>query len=90
MEDLSELKVLVGEKVQSHLDRTQRDLSTLIAIATHISSIRSLDSLQWQLLGMIFDVLPADRGAFLFVPSLATTSLQSPGIVATGQPSLSW
>ena len=65
LEDLSELKVLVGEKVQSHLDRTQRDLSTLIAIATHISSIRSLDSLQWQLLGMIFDVLPADRGAFL-------------------------
>ena len=65
LEELSELKVLVGAKVQSHLDRTQRDLSTLIAIATHISSIRSLDSLQWQLLGMIFDVLPADRGAFL-------------------------
>ena len=65
LEELSELKVLVGAKVQSRLDRTQRDLSTLIAIATHISSIRSLDSLQWQLLGMIFDVLPADRGAFL-------------------------
>ncbi len=65
LEELSELKVLVGTKVQSHLDRTERDLSTLIAIATHISSIRSLDSLQWQLLGMIFDVLPADRGAFL-------------------------
>ena len=65
LEELSELKVLVGTKAQSQLDRTERNLSTLIAIATHISSIRSLDSLQWQLLGMIFDVLPADRGAFL-------------------------
>ena len=65
LEELSELKVLLDAKGQSHLDRTERNLSALIAIATHISSIRSLDSLQWQLLGMIFDVLPADRGAFL-------------------------
>ena len=65
VQDLPELQVRESVKVQSRLDRTERDLSTLIAIATHVSSIRNLDSLQWQLLGMIFDVLPADRGAFL-------------------------
>jgi transcriptional regulator with GAF, ATPase, and Fis domain len=64
LQDLPELKIS-DSNVQSRLDRTERDLSTLIAIATHVSSIHSLDSLQWQLLGMIFDVLPADRGAFL-------------------------
>src|SRR6185369_9788038 len=65
LDEMPELKVVAGAKAQVRLDRTERDLSTLIAIATHISSIHSLDSLQWQLLGMIFDVLPADRGAFL-------------------------
>jgi transcriptional regulator with GAF, ATPase, and Fis domain len=65
LDDLPELQIRADAKVQSRLNRTERDLSTLIAIATHISSIHNLDSLQWQLLGMIFDILPADRGAFL-------------------------
>ncbi len=65
LDELPELRIRADAKVQSRLNRTERDLSTLIAIATHISAIHSLDSLQWQLLGMIFDVLPADRGAFL-------------------------
>ena len=37
-------------------ERTARDLQTLLKIATAIGSIRNLESLQWQLLGMIFDV----------------------------------
>ncbi len=77
LEDLPELRVRPDSRVQARLNRTERDLSTLITIATHVSSIRNLDSLQWQLLGMIFDVLPADRGAFLLCsnPGDAFTSV---------------
>src|SRR5450755_2487501 len=46
-------------------ERTERDLQTLLKIATAIGSIRNVESLQWQLLGMIFDVVPAERGAIL-------------------------
>src|SRR6202040_121989 len=46
-------------------ERTARDLQTLLKISTAIGSIRNVESLQWQLLGMIFDVIPAERGAIL-------------------------
>jgi transcriptional regulator with GAF, ATPase, and Fis domain len=46
-------------------ERTARDLQTLVKISTAIGSIRDVESLQWQLLGMIFDVVPAERGAIL-------------------------
>src|SRR5271165_6064493 len=46
-------------------ERTARDLQTLLKIATAVGSIRNVESLQWQLLGMIFDVVPAERGAIL-------------------------
>ena len=46
-------------------ERTARDLQTLVKISTAIGSIRNVESLQWQLLGMIFDVVPAERGAIL-------------------------
>ena len=45
--------------------RLARALSTLVKISTAIGSIRDVESLQWQLLGMIFDVIPAERGAIL-------------------------
>jgi Nif-specific regulatory protein len=45
--------------------RLDRALSTLLKISTAIGSIRDVESLQWQLLGMIFDVIPAERGAIL-------------------------
>jgi len=45
--------------------RLDRALSTLLKISTAIGSIRDAESLQWQLLGMIFDVIPAERGAIL-------------------------
>jgi transcriptional regulator with GAF, ATPase, and Fis domain len=44
-------------------ERTARDLQTLVKISTAIGSIRDVESLQWQLLGMIFDVVPGERGA---------------------------
>ena len=46
-------------------NRLVRDLNTLLEISKHISKLRESESLAWQLLGMIFDVVPADRGAFL-------------------------
>jgi transcriptional regulator with GAF, ATPase, and Fis domain len=45
--------------------RVTRDLNSLLKIATHIGGIRDQEALDWQLLGMIFDVVPADRGAIL-------------------------
>jgi transcriptional regulator with GAF, ATPase, and Fis domain len=45
--------------------RMARDLSCLLTIATGIGQIHERESLEWQLLGMIFDVVPADRAAIL-------------------------
>jgi Nif-specific regulatory protein len=45
--------------------RLARDLNTLLVISKNISKLRESESLAWELLGMIFDVVPADRGAFL-------------------------
>jgi transcriptional regulator with GAF, ATPase, and Fis domain len=47
--------------------RLDRALSTLVKISKAIGTIRDVESLQWQLLGMIFDVIPAERGAILLV-----------------------
>jgi transcriptional regulator with GAF, ATPase, and Fis domain len=46
-------------------ERLARDLQTLLKISTAIGSVRNVESLQWQFLGMIFDVVPAERGAIL-------------------------
>ena len=50
-----------------HSERLDRALRTLLKISTAIGSIRNVESLQWQLLGMIFDVIPAERGAILLL-----------------------
>jgi transcriptional regulator with GAF, ATPase, and Fis domain len=47
-------------------ERLATDLSTVLKIATHIGGIRDEGGLQWQLLGMLFDVVPAQRAAILF------------------------
>jgi Nif-specific regulatory protein len=47
--------------------RLARTLSTLLKISAAIGSMRDIDALQWQLLGMLFDVIPAERGAVLLV-----------------------
>ena len=45
--------------------RWARDLNSLLKLATSIGGIRDQESLQWQLLGFIFDIVPAERGAVL-------------------------
>ncbi|PYS46611.1 MAG: hypothetical protein DMF68_18640 [Acidobacteria bacterium] len=42
-----------------------RDLCALMKISTTINSVRELDALQKQLLELIFEVVPAERGAIL-------------------------
>ncbi|HEU0368937.1 MAG TPA: sigma-54-dependent Fis family transcriptional regulator, partial [Candidatus Acidoferrum sp.] len=41
-------------------------LQSLLKIATAVGGIRDRDSLQWQLLGFLFDVFPAERGAVIY------------------------
>jgi Nif-specific regulatory protein len=45
--------------------RLARDLNSLLKIASGIGAIRDQESLQWQLLGLIFDVVPAERGSIV-------------------------
>jgi transcriptional regulator with GAF, ATPase, and Fis domain len=67
-------------------ERRARDLNSLLKIATGIGGIRDQDSLQWQLLGFIFDVVPAERGAVLlcdypeeFTSTAAWDRIRGPG-----------
>jgi transcriptional regulator with GAF, ATPase, and Fis domain len=62
-----------------HSERLDRTLRTLLKISTAIGSIRNVESLQWQLLGMIFDVIPAERGAILL---LNDDDMETPSQVA--------
>src|SRR6516225_1913195 len=45
--------------------RMARNLSLLLRISSSIGSMRDAESLPWQLLGLVFDVIPAERGAIL-------------------------
>jgi transcriptional regulator with GAF, ATPase, and Fis domain len=49
--------------------RIARTLSTFLKISSAIGSMRDIDALQWQLLAMLFDVIPAERGAILLLDS---------------------
>jgi transcriptional regulator with GAF, ATPase, and Fis domain len=49
--------------------RLARTLSTLLKISSAIGSMRDIDALQWQLLALLFDVIPAERGAILLLDS---------------------
>ena len=67
-------------------ERRARDLNSLLKVATGIGGIRDQDSLQWQLLGFIFDVVPAERGAVLlcdtpeeFTSTAAWDRIRGPG-----------
>ena len=42
-------------------------MNALLRISRAIGSLRDEESLPWQLLGMIFDVIPAERGAILLM-----------------------
>jgi Nif-specific regulatory protein len=66
---LDEAHVVSGSTVQIRFDdamyQMTRDLSALIKISTAINSIRGLDELLERLLDLLFEVVPAERGAIL-------------------------
>ena len=66
---LDEAKVLSGSTVQIRFDdaiyQMTRDLSALMKISTTINSIRGLDNILERLLELLFEVVPAQRGAIL-------------------------
>ena len=47
--------------------RVVRNLNTLLQISKALGSLRDEAALPWQLLAMIFDVIPAERGAILLI-----------------------
>ena len=66
---LDEAHVLSSSTVQIRFDdaiyQMSRDLSALMKISTTINSIRGLDNLLERLLDLLFEVVPAERGAIL-------------------------
>jgi two-component system, NtrC family, response regulator HydG len=66
---LDEAHVVSGSTVQIRFDHAiyqmTRDLSVLMKISTTINSIRGLDNLLERLLELLFEVVPAQRGAIL-------------------------
>ena len=68
--------------------RRARDLNSFLKIATGIGGIRDQESLQWQLLGLIFDVVPAERGAVLLCdnPDEFTSTAAWDRVLGPGHP----
>ncbi len=66
---LDEAQVVSGATVQIRFDdalyQMARDLSALMKVSTVINSIRGLDNLLERLLELLFEVVPAQRGAIL-------------------------
>lgn len=66
---LDEAQVVSGSTVQIRFDdalyQMARDLSALMKVSTVINSIRGLDNLLERLLELLFEVVPAQRGAIL-------------------------
>lgn len=66
---LDEAQVVSGSTLQIRFDDAlylmARDLSALMKISTTINSIRGLDDLLERLLELLFEVVPAQRGAIL-------------------------
>jgi len=67
--NFEETKVVSGSTVQIRVDHAiylmGRDLSALMKVSTTINSIRGLDDLLERLLELLFDVVPAQRGAIV-------------------------
>ena len=61
----------LADEVETHSPlqsaRKARDLDLLLRISTTVNSIRKLEDLQRRLLELVFEVIPAERGAILLV-----------------------
>ena len=66
-EGISPSRETVRVRVSDAIQLMARDLCALMKISATINSLRSADELQQQLLELIFEVVPARRGAILLV-----------------------
>jgi Nif-specific regulatory protein len=69
---LDEDQIVTGEntlqvRIADAFHLMARDLSALMKISTTINSMRGLEAIQQQLLELIFEIVPAERGAILLV-----------------------
>jgi len=66
---LEDRQIVSGSTVQVRYDDAlylmARDLSALMKVSTTINAIRGLEELQHKLLELLFEVIPAERGAIL-------------------------
>jgi Nif-specific regulatory protein len=66
---LDEVQVVTGPTLQVRfddaVDQMARDLGALMKVSTAINAIRGLDALLQRLLELLFEVVPAQRGAIL-------------------------
>jgi Nif-specific regulatory protein len=74
---IDETQAVTGPTIQVRLDQTvyqmARDLSALMKVSTAISAIRGLDDLLASLLELLFEVVPAQRGAILLTRNESLT-----------------
>jgi Nif-specific regulatory protein len=54
-------------RVEDVVATMARDLSVLLRISTNINSLRGIEAIQRELLRMIFEAIPAERGAILLL-----------------------
>jgi Nif-specific regulatory protein len=69
---LDEDQIVTGEntlqvRIADAFHLMARDLSALMKISTTINSMRGLEAIQQQLLELIFEIVPAERGAILLI-----------------------
>ncbi|HET9695611.1 MAG TPA: sigma 54-interacting transcriptional regulator, partial [Terriglobales bacterium] len=69
-------------------ERLARDYAALLAITTRLRGIRSSESLMWQLVGAVLEVIPAERVAILIGddPNSLHTSFAWDRVSGPGQP----
>jgi Nif-specific regulatory protein len=81
---MDENQVMSGSTVQVRFDDAlylmARDLSALMKISTTINAIRGLEELQERLLMLLFEVVPAQRGAILLTEDGLTETVSVFGL----------
>jgi hypothetical protein len=74
--------------------RRKHDLEMLKKVVTGIGRIRNAESLQWQLLGLLFDMVPAERAIMVrdgqdhFAPAISWDKVLGPSTPVEVSPSL--
>ncbi|HKR12121.1 MAG TPA: sigma 54-interacting transcriptional regulator [Pyrinomonadaceae bacterium] len=86
--NLDETQVVSGPTVQIRIDHAMylmaRDLSALMKVSTAINAIRGLEELLQRLLELLFEVVPAQRGAILLTTGEALDSASVFGLDRVG------